>query len=918
MYTVAEPFWAKKQDLKGYYEWLPLGQHLEDTRQIAGLLWEHWLSQGQKTVIKEGMLASGDEIAKQVVEFLGAVHDIAKATPAFQVKKGYGNSSDFDSLLIERLENFGFSGLGLKDLANISSSPHALAGQVLLEKFGVNQDIASIIGGHHGKPVDEENILINQKAYSSNYYQDDEGSVRRLWEDQQRAILRRALEVAGFQAVDDLPSINQKAQVLLSGLLIMADWIASNTTYFPLIACDSDEVIDQVERIQKGWYDWFSTSPIDFKARTSDYLYETRFKFASPRDVQKVFTDTIEACEHPGIFILEAPMGLGKTEAALAGAEILAAKTGRSGLFFGLPTQATSDGLFPRIEDWLEKVALDYDDTVSIQLVHGKSALNPNFQNLARQIEIDNDDFTNGSVQVNQWFRGRKTSNLDDFVVGTVDQFLMVALKQKHLALRHLGFSKKVVIIDEVHAYDSYMNQYLYQALKWMGAYQVPVIILSATLPADSRWELVKAYLDGAGASGKEIRKMKTSLLYDSYPLITYTDGHLLKQEANFKPAEKETEVQIHQIQDEDLMGLLDSWMENPGNIGIIVNTVRRAQTLGKMCMERYGSEYVDILHSSFIATDRKLKEQELMAHIGKDGDRPERHIYIGTQVMEQSLDIDFDVLVTDLAPMDLLIQRMGRLHRHERADRPDNHSSPHVYVLGTSDQYEFEPGSSAVYGDYLLIRTQEILPDEVRLPIDISPLVQKVYDESIDVVLKEEQEKYDRAAEAYWKMVESKKSSAQNYKIASPPRKHKTIIGWLSNTHPNGTEEYGYAQVRDSDESIEVILLKQYGQGYGLLSEQEDISNDIQDASVAKRLAQETIKLPGALSKGYNIDQTIETLEQDYLRYLSDWDQQPWLKGQLGLILDNENKYLLNGYIITYDEKFGLGMRKEGENESI
>ena len=173
--------------------------------------------------------------------------------------------------------------------------------------------------------------------------------------------------------------------------------------------------------------------------------------------------------------------------------EQLAEKTGRSGMFFGLPTQATSNGIFPRVRQWLERVEEEAFEKASLRLAHGKSSLNEEFSSLATNISPD--DERDASVIVNDWFGGRKTSALDDFVVGTVDQFLLVAWKQKHLALRHLGFSKKVVVIDEVHACDAYMNQYLTKAIRWMAAYGVPIVILSATLPAERREEVIRSYL---------------------------------------------------------------------------------------------------------------------------------------------------------------------------------------------------------------------------------------------------------------------------------------------------------------------------------------------------------------------------------------------------------------------------------------
>src|SRR5699024_6222062 len=242
---------------------------------------------------------------------------------------------------------------------------------------------------------------------------------------------------------------------------------------------------------------------------------------------------------------------------------------------------------------------------------------------------------------------------LDDFVVGTVDQFLLLALKQKHLALRHLGFSKKVIIIDEVHSYDAYMSQYLERALEWMGAYEVPIIILSATLAADSRKRLIESYIKGKGFKKTEVEVQAGAYQTDAYPIITYTDGKQVKQVSHTGTLkENEVTVQVEKIDEEAVHSLIDILSKQDGIIGIIVNTVKRSQDLAKYCIEKYDEETVELLHSNFIATDRTKKEENLLKMIGKNAKRPKHKIIIGTQVIEQSLDIDFDVLISDLAPM--------------------------------------------------------------------------------------------------------------------------------------------------------------------------------------------------------------------------------------------------------------------------
>lgn len=935
--TIINPaFWAKKQDHQGRFEWLSLAQHSEDTRRIAGLLWKHWLSDGQRQRIvdslnmpSDGVVIKGvadDNIAISLVEFLGAIHDIGKATPAFQSKTGFANSPDLDEALVEKLEGAGFTDLKNRHLANPEKSPHALAGQYLLSEYGVGEDIASIVGAHHGIPVNGDDIIRNQRSYDSNYYQieDAKSPIYQKWKNEQQKIFDWAIEVSGFESVAELPSIQQPGQVLLSGLVIMADWIASNEKYFPLTLLDTSMVNNREDRVQNGFMKWFESAsyPWDVKVNALGTLYNRRFGF-EPRNVQGVFEEVIENTKNPGIFILEAPMGLGKTEAALVAVEQLAQKTGRSGMFFGLPTQATSNGIFPRIKNWLEGVSKDNGDKLGLRLLHGKAALNPDFDDLikkssARNVDIDGD--SNGSVTVNEWFSGRKTASLDDFVVGTVDQFLMVALKQKHLALRHLGFSKKVVVIDEVHAYDAYMSQYLDQAVRWMGAYGVPVVILSATLPADRRVELVKQYMRGAGYGKEDFAQSEGDLKKDAYPLITYSDGNQIKQESVFSPIEDKT-VQVVRYDNEDVVSLVADLMEKGGVVGIIVNTVKRAQALAIACAEKFGFENVELLHSGFIATDRIEKEAQLIDMIGKDAERPEQKIIIGTQVIEQSLDIDFDVLISDLAPMDLLIQRVGRLHRHDIV-RPQRHESPVLYVLDTDSSLKFESGSEAVYGGYLLARTQALLPDVLSIPKDISPLVQKVYGKGQPNFIGEMQSRYTEMETEYEKLLVNKANKAKTYRIDCPllkPRRGKTasLVGWLKNSNPNESEENAYAQVRDTQETIEVIALERVGSGYGFIGKSQDLSAQIEDAEIAKKIAQHTLRLPNVLSVPYRIDQTIKELEEYNLRNLKEWQSQPWLKGSLGILFDKDCRFRLNGYILKYNEHFGLTY-EEVEDESI
>lgn len=932
MMDLCKALWAKKSDDQGKEEWLPLMQHLEDTSRVCGFLWDHWLCDGQRKIIVGN---HDQDTGRQVMLFLGAIHDLGKATPTFQIKGGR-TKSDLDIELLERLEMAGARGISNLQLASAGESPHNIAGEALLkqfdERFQCPEDISSIVGGHHGRPASWSTIEKQLIAYRINYYQTEHksDSLWQLWEKCQRHILDWALARAGFESASEIPVLSVPGQVQALGLLTMADWIASNTNYFPLIRLEEDTIIDSKVRFETGMSNWFRThgwEPDGLSDTTREF--EHRFGFP-PRPLQKIFIDTIVSTKQPGLFILEAPMGMGKTEAALMGAEQLAFQTERKGIFFGLPTQATSNGIFPRIVNWLNSISNDNGSKNELRLIHGKANLNPEYAKLTNAGNIADDDITDGKKSyeafiMNQWFSGKKTAIMDDFVVGTVDQFLLSALKQKHLALRQLGFAKKVVIIDEVHAYDAYMSQYLQMVLTWMASYHVPVILLSATLSSESRCELTKAYLRGLGTKTNKMqvegKPLKEYLSTTDYPLITYTDGEMVHQVREF-PVNEERRIAIERIQDSDVTTVIDQTFANGGgNVGIIMNTVKRAQELAQELTKLYGEETVELLHSSFLATERVRKETALVQLLGKGSNqnRPKKKIVIGTQVIEQSLDIDFDRMISELAPIDLLIQRLGRLHRHDRV-RPFGCREPKLYLLGCSHDLEFQEGSKAVYGGYLLARSQYFLGNDISLPRDISSLVQAVYGDQEIILASQGKEKYDKYKQEADEKQDGMKSRAGNYRIVKPylgnMLNRLTLHDWLDNLTEDKSDEGGHSQVRDADENIEVIALQKLEHGYGILFGKlsgQDLSGRIQEEGIGMRLAGETLRLPRPLCMPYQIDKTIRELEDIYRTKLMDWDESSWLKGSLGILFDAEMNCRLNGYLLHYDQKYGLSYQKEG-----
>lgn len=932
--------WAKKKEGANQFYWLPLTVHLQDTIGVMRFLWHHWVSEGQKHIIINNLVLSSpkwdaETIAVNLACFLAGVHDVGKCTPMFQTQKGYSNSLDLDIAIWEQLEIAGLAGIKhIRFSENARrDSHHTIMGEYLLRDFGVKQDIASIIGAHHGKPTDADDKVEELRGYPERFYQEAKGIIYEQWHNMQDKIIRDALRETGFVDVGGeadlsiLPSIGEPGQVILSGLVIMADWIASNEGYFPLMPLDEQVLVNKMERLKTGIMNWYKNNPAEsldvISVPSANMYYQKRFSFL-PRPFQQKVFDVLRSTDNLGLLILEAPMGGGKTEAALAAAEELMDKKKLDGLFFGLPTQATSNGIFPRINTWLKNLMEEYDTVGTIKLMHGKAALNDLQEELIEGVHVD-EEFSEG-VLTAQWFSGKKTSILSDAVVGTVDHFLLAALKQKHLALRHLGFSRKIVIIDEIHAYDAYMNVFLRRAIQWMGAYGIPVILLSATLPAKTRENLFEAYLLGQEQKRSKQEKEEHKKLFQSraYPLLTYTDNGKICQSRDFSQ-EKDRRITVKKLDEANLEETIKLLLANGGVVGIIVNTVSRAQNIFERLAQLFGND-VKLLHSKFIDTDRVAKEKHLMEIIGKGARRPKRGIIIGTQVLEQSLDIDFDVLITDLCPMDLLLQRVGRLHRHD-ISRPERLSQPLLYIMGESKTLEFEQGSAAIYGDYLLARTQSLLPKgEIFIPRDIPLLVQQVYGGENISWLPGIQEKYEKAQKKYEAVLECKDDEAnKQFLLRRPHLKIKpekwNLIGWLNTEAKCDSEANALAQVRDAEESIEVIALLKCDDGYGFFGKKEDISSQVENYKIAKEIAKCTLKLSEAMARYAcgTVAKTIEWLEKYNREQLSCWQQQLWLKGSLGILFENTGdgytgEFRLGNIVLYYNCNVGLKWCKIGD----
>ncbi|URN10744.1 CRISPR-associated helicase Cas3' [Actinomadura madurae] len=929
--------------------WLPLWRHLADSGAVAGLLWDSWMPQQSQAVVAEHF-PDGVEDARRLAIWLAATHDVGKATPAFacQVES-----------LADTMRGAGLGMPSSKGMPDRRIAPHGLAGQVLLQEWLIERGwgrsatlpFAIIAGGHHGVPptfsdIRELNVhpnLLRTPGCES------------AWRRVQMEILDACAAMCGIEErLDDWQQVklSQSAQVLLTGLVIVADWIASNSDLFPYFP-DGSAATDK-ERVEAAWrglalpVPWRSAD----RGMDAEELFAARFDLpadARVRPVQKRAVEVARQFSSPGLMVIEAPMGEGKTEAALAVAEVFAARSGAGGVLVALPTMATGNAMFPRMLRWLRRVP-DADGSAlrSVMLAHSKAALNEDFSELVRAgrrmvtgVELDGggdewrprDDrhATSAELVAHQWLHGRKKAMLASFAVGTVDQLLFMGLKSRHLALRHLALAGKVVVIDEAHAYDTYMNSYLDRVLSWLGAYRVPVVVLSATLPAGRRRELAEAYTGRGGADLAEVQKAA------AYPLLTAVEPGRRPVVEQVAPSGRRTDVQLERLSD-DLGVLADRLSDELADGGcalVVRNTVGRVLETAQFLRGRFPDVAVTVAHARFVDLDRARKDAELLDLFGPSeqcaGRRPAKHIVVASQVAEQSLDIDFDLLVTDLCPVDLLLQRMGRLHRHERGagqqERPERLRVARCLVTGTDwDAVPAEPvkGSQRIYRLHALLRSAAALEaylsgtaatgHVVRLPEDISPLVQTAYGTAA-VGPPGWQDAMEQAYKEHLLHQQRQRTKAQDFQINDVGRPGRALVGWIDAGVGDADDtRAGRAQVRDSRESLEVLVVQRLDDGtIQTLPWLEDghgaralPTEAAPPWDLARTVAACGLRLPFQFSIPEVLDRAIEELEAECVPA---WQtkESHWLAGELILMLDKDCQTRLAGYDLRYTPADGL-----------
>lgn len=735
-----------RREPSGGYLYHPLICHMVDVAAVAEALWDDCLPRPvQERFCEEWALDAGS--TRAWIAFLAGAHDLGKATPAFQAKASSDRRSTPDWLADTTLA---FGTLRITDAPEHGVVTASTLPQHLRERLALADSVARrlsvITGGHHGKfstAADRKNVIASRLGEPRTGQLNPWLPVR----------AELASQLSGLLGVSGTPAeISNASSLVLAGIISVVDWIGSidDDAFFPYCP-DGPADLPNYLAARRSRAE-AALAALHWKAwptRNDLPPFKDLFEFP-PRPLQQVTESLIHEVAAPGLAIIEAPMGEGKTEAAFYLAEHWNT-LGYRGCYIAMPTQATSNQLYDRFKRFLQH-RFATGEEVNLQLLHGHAALNAEIDLLEQglippppsAIDADEGDATVGA---GEWFTHRKRGLLAPFGVGTIDQALLAVLQVKHGFVRIYGLAGKAIIVDEVHAYDTYMTSLLERLLEWLAAIGSPVVLLSATLPAARRHALMNAYLKGRGQPAK-------SLPQEAYPRITLTtdSGQVGAVTIETSAATRRTlALRWLPFGFEDLPTHLLGQLRSGGCAAVVCNTVNRAQAVYMALRDAYATLPVeerpelDLFHARFLFKDRQEREARCLRQFGKPDepggatpDRPRRSILVATQVIEQSLDLDFDLMVSEIAPVDLLLQRSGRLHRHWRSDR-SYIGPPELQLLvpqiDADDLPVFERATTYVYDEHILLRTWLTLRgrESIAIPEDVEPLVEAVYAEGAE-----------------------------------------------------------------------------------------------------------------------------------------------------------------------------------------
>lgn len=512
----------------------------------------------------------------------------------------------------------------------------------------------------------------------------------------------------------------------IQGFCSVCDWLASNEHFFEDLpepmSCE-EYLSSRTETAMKRLADF---GVVGAKLHGTIDGMTTLFPDLVPRGIQ---TAKVDVSKSGALVIVEAPTGTGKTEYALSLASEMVAGGIADSVIFALPRQASANEMYRRVKSAVGRL---FPEGASVSLAHGNASIYRPY--LESRREIDDEDAETPETFSTEWLAdSNKRALFGNVCVCTVDQILLSAFPLRHSFVRSFALSKSVLIVDEIHSYDEVSNTLLDYVLEQHAKTGGSAILLSATLPMKRRRKLV-------GMWEKAWDRKKTKSMPDEYPVVT----GVFPETTDFIGIAKEysqsrsVEVSLRRIPnampDSSVVEEIVLRAESGEVVAVVCNTVADCQKVWKMVLSQSGDVPVDIFHSRYMYEDREIVERNIVENYGPGRPYGVGRILVATQVVEQSLDLDFDFMVTQNCPIDLLFQRLGRLYRNESRRRVRTGFSQCLVLAHEGD---FFGSHRYIYNDALLWRTRDLIEKNGNSPLEFPCVYRKwidaEYNESFD-----------------------------------------------------------------------------------------------------------------------------------------------------------------------------------------
>ena len=695
-----------------------------------------------------------------------ALHDIGKCAPEFQLRIGVPEDEIIwdeirsSKIRDEKARTWYHGEAGFKRYTHVLIKQLISKGLLKVPTIPFFADLLNGTCAHHN-------------TYSSDgFNRDTDSTLPSSMAVQELFDVLEALITDG-KGLPELPSFSSTKTCAFihwtAGWAVLSDWFASEENNFQPLPTkdlhDDETPSDAIKNIKPIWDNYLisAQSIIREKSLFKPFLFERknyaeilRKEFQSKNGDLNAIQKWAETTTLSKFTIIEAPMGVGKTEFAIILADRMIRKHWCSGLIFSLPTQSTANKIHDRLD---QEIAGQFFHSKAI-LAHGSSGIRPK-TDLSDTSSID---------QLHYYSSGTKRAFLAPVSICTVDQVQKSIMRDKHSQIRAAALAQRCLIIDEIHAYDAYMSRQIESVLEFASIMNIPVILMSATLPIAIKKRFIAAY------NRTKIDKITLDNTAN-YPRITTADLNVssitgLTNHNKF--------YQLKRIKHTEIVNRAYRFSQQGKTVAIICNTVKSATKIYEKINEKLKATTSNLLlfHAHFTQNDRDQKETLVTDWFGKNSTEKQRlssfgygKILIATQVAEQSIDFDVDVMFSELCPIDLLLQRAGRLQRHDRGPRPDP-----ILFVATPENHEVEwyKSTEFVYPRHdILEKTQQWLGNEqqVHLPEGISQAVDKIYEDLPLSNQEEEQRHLSDALVFHWE-----KSLSSN--LRSMIKSNKTRLG--------------------------------------------------------------------------------------------------------------------------------------------